>query len=364
MSVIVDYLHYCFIVLRRAPNLLTIFVPLLLACSIGSAQDRQAVIVAVGAEGSPEYGELFREWAGKWQQATDDGQAELVTIGLNSSATDRQQFETAVRQLSSQKSLEPVWIVLIGHGTFDGRVARFNLRGPDISAEELAEWISDAERPIAVINCSSCSSPFINAISGVDRVVISATKDGNESQFCRFGQFMAEAISGTDGDLDRDGQTSLLEAWLYASRRTDEFYESEGRLATEHSLLEDSGDRLGVRTNVFEGVRVKPTVDGKEKVDGNLARRWHLVRSPFERLLTPEERLNRDQIEVQLEELRNRRSEFDDADYLNALQELMLPLSMLYQQIEERAGRPARSTNAVSMIRELLVECYLINCSS
>ena len=36
------------------------------------------------------------------------------------------------------QSAEELWIVFIGHGTFDGRSAKFNLRGPDISADELA----------------------------------------------------------------------------------------------------------------------------------------------------------------------------------------------------------------------------------
>ena len=32
--------------------------------------------------------------------------------------------------------------MLIGHGTFDGKDAKFNLRGPDVSDEELAQWLA------------------------------------------------------------------------------------------------------------------------------------------------------------------------------------------------------------------------------
>ena len=49
----------------------------------------------------------------------------------------------------------PLWLVLIGHGTFDGKEARFNLRGPDLTATELALWLQPIRRPMAVIDTSS-----------------------------------------------------------------------------------------------------------------------------------------------------------------------------------------------------------------
>ena len=41
------------------------------------------------------------------------------------------------------------WLVFIGHGTYDGHAAKFNLRGPDISAEELAAALKPCQRPLA-----------------------------------------------------------------------------------------------------------------------------------------------------------------------------------------------------------------------
>ena len=74
---------------------------------------------------------------------------------------------------------EAVWLVLIGHGTYDGKEAKFNLRGPDVSDAELAEWLKACKRPLAVIDCSSSSAPFLNRLSGRDRVVITATRTGS-----------------------------------------------------------------------------------------------------------------------------------------------------------------------------------------
>ena len=50
-------------------------------------------------------------------------------------------------------------------------------------------------------------------------------------------------MAGQKADLDKDDQVSLLEAFLTASVRTAEFYEETSRLATEHALIDDNGDR-------------------------------------------------------------------------------------------------------------------------
>ncbi|MEZ6059326.1 MAG: hypothetical protein R3C19_03080 [Planctomycetaceae bacterium] len=303
--------------------------------------EHQHILVVVGANGTAEYGAAFREWADRWETAAAAGDARYHAIGLQDEPDDLQQFNRKLSEWSTIETTEPLWLVLIGHGTFDGRTARFNLDGPDLAAEDLAALLATSTRPVAVIDCSSSSSPFINGISGPGRAVVTATKDGNEIQFARFGGFLSEAIAGLDADVDRDGQTSLLEAWLFASRRTAEFYESEGRLATEHSLLEDSGDAKGSRAELFEGVRVKDNVKEPEKVDGRLARRWHLVRSSEERLLTAEERLRRDELEQQLESLRSRKSELADDVYMDTLESILLPLAVLYDQASQRSAPPA-----------------------
>jgi len=210
-------------------------------------------------------------------------------------------------------------------------MARFNLRGPDLSSEAAAELVESAKRPVIVINCSSCSAPFINVLSGPNRIVMTGTKDGNEIQFSRFGGYLADAFGGLDADIDRDGQTSLLEAWLHASRRTEQYYTSDGRLATEHSLLDDNGDQQGTRAELFDGVRVRQTVKDKLKVDGRLAKRSYLVRSQAERSLSPEQRTERDRLEEKLEQLRAGKSELSEPDYLKQLEQILIPLAKLYE---------------------------------
>ena len=313
------------------------FATLLLATwpAVSSADvERQHVLVAVGAEGSDEYGSMFRTWAERWKAAAASANAEIRIIGLDHQPADKPELTQALTEWSAISSAEPLWSVLIGHGTFDGRTARFNLRGPDITAVETAQLLEESRRPLALISCTSCSAPFINTMSGPDRVIITATKDGGQFQLSRLGDAMAEAVAGMEADLDRDGQVSLLEAWAFAVRRTDEYYSSRGQLATEHALLDDNGDRRGSRLSAFDGVQLK-TDAGISNPDGRLARRWHLVRSSEERRLTPNQRQRRDQLEIQLEQLQQQRDNYTEADYLDQLQAVLLPLARLYAESED-----------------------------
>lgn len=316
----------------------TILLLALFCSGLCSGQEQQHVIVVVGAEGTPEYGAMFAEWADQWEAGAAAGQTGLTVIGRDGGENSLQQLQQAFSETAGISTTEPLWLVLIGHGTFDGRVARFNLRGPDLSTTAAKELVANCQRPLVFINCSSCSAPFINALSGPDRTVITGTKDGGELQFCRFGGYLAAAIGDLEADIDRDGQTSLLEAWLFAVRRTEEYYQSDGRLATEHSLLDDSGDGLGIRAELFDGVRIRDSVKDKETLDGKQARRWHLIRSAAERSLTPEQRAERDRLEAELEKLRNRKPEFSEVEYLRQLEEILLPLARLYEQADGSAA--------------------------
>ena len=307
---------------------------------------KQQLILVIGAPGTEDYREAFSTWAARWKDAATRGNADCNVIGLDAPVesdtptapqmSDLQKLLDAIAAAAREKSDEPLWIVFLGHGTFDGRTASWNLNGPDITAEQLAERCQNLQRPLAVVACASCTAPFVNALSGENRVVVTATRDGNQIQYSRFGDAMSQAIGSLDADIDRDGQTSLMEAWLFASRRTAEFYKLDGRLATEHSLLDDNGDGQGVRSEIFDGDRVAENIQNPDQVDGRLATRWHLLRSDEEQKLTSEQRALRDQLEAEIELLRRKKNELPEAEYLSQLEQLLLPLAKLYQSLEKR----------------------------
>ena len=207
---------------------------------------RQTVILVVGASGEEEYGNLFRQSADRWEEVAKAAPIRLVRIGDTSleQPNDLAQLERTLAD-EPKDYPEPLWIVMLGHGTFDGRQAKFNLRGPDLTAEQLEQWIKPFQRTLIILNGASASSPFMNQLAGENRVVITSTKSGYQYNFARFGLFLSQTIGDAGADLDKDGQTSLLEAYLMASSRVDEFYRQESRLATEEALLDDNGDGLG-----------------------------------------------------------------------------------------------------------------------
>lgn len=297
-----------------------------------SNAERATVIVLVGAPGEEEYGRNFAEWAGALSKAAGKAGAKEVIIGVqtNNTAADRELFQQALATEPKDGAAE-LWLVLIGHGTFDGREAKFNLRSNDVAATELASWLQPFRRPLAVINAASASAPFLQKLSGTNRVVLTATRSGSEVNYARFGQFFSAAVGDLEADLDKDGQTSLLEAFLMASRRVKEFYELEGRLATEHALLDDNGDGFGTPPDWFRGVRaVKSAKDGAA-LDGFRAHQFHLIRSEAERKLSPETRARRDTIEFSISKLRETKRALPEEVYYEKLEALLLDLARLYE---------------------------------
>lgn len=294
--------------------------------------NQPAVILAVGAAGEEDFGKDFAAWAGLWKKATDQAGAKCVVIGLGptNTVTDLVTLKEAISAESSESTAE-LWLVLLGHGTFDGREAKFNLRGPDLAATELAEWLKPFRRQLVIVNCASSSSPFINALSAPGRAIVTATRSGHEQNYARFGGYLAKSISDPAADLDKDAQTSLLEAFVMASRRVAEFYDTEGRLATEHALLDDNGDSLGTSADWFRGVRAIKKPEGGAAVDGLRAHQIHLVRSPQEQEMPPELRARRDSLESALARLRDEKKALSDDEYYRRLELLMTELAALYE---------------------------------
>lgn len=322
--------------------MLSLSTLLLMASLWTAAELPPRVIVVVGAAGSAEFGDQFKTWAERWKAAADQGGAECQVIGLTeqpSGTSDRQTLLDRLGRLAESNadspSVSPLWLVLIGHGTFDGKTARFNLRGPDLSAAELAAALLPLPSRVAVINCTSASGPFVNALSAPGRVVVTATRSGSESNFARFGDGFSSALLDQAADLDKDEQVSLLEAFLAAAAKVREFYADAGRLATEHPLLDDNGDRLGTPADWFEGVVAVKSAKSGARPDGSFASQWTLVRSAVEQELPAEIRARRDQLELELAKLRAQKGKRTEDEYLDLIEPVLLELSRLTQGLDQ-----------------------------
>lgn len=296
-----------------------------------------AMLVVVGAAGEKGFGEQFLVWAERLRSGLKGIDFEMID-GTRSEGEDSDQDRRAVlswvRDVRHATAKER-WLVMIGHGTNDASGAKFNLRGDDLTPAMLAQAMKEggaigdgASVPVwVVVNCSSSSAPFLNALSGANRIVISATKSGAEQNFSRFGDYFTQALIDPKSDLDHDRGVSVLEAFLAASGKVQEFYRDEDRLATEQALLDDNGDQRGTPASFFRGIRAVQSAANQAELDGRLARRVGLV--SFESLgpVDPVRKAEQAGIEIEIENLRREKGTMVEAEYYDKLEELMLRLA-------------------------------------
>jgi len=291
---------------------------------------RRSIMVVVGASGEEEFGKAFRESAERWHTAF---QSEDFLL-LDGSDPEKKETNNHLQQIldwlsrpSVDERLQERWLVLIGHGTNDRTAAKFNLKGPDISADAISKAISKVNAKWLIIDCSSSSGPFINALSGPNRVVITGTKSGSEQNYARFGEFLSKSIADPSTDLDHDDGVSILEAFLAASNRVVQFYENEGRLASEQALLDDNGDSRGTPAAFYRGARpVKAPANGL-KLDGAFASRILVTSFGVPDKRSIEQRTLADSLAEQIELVRARKKEMADDDYYQELERLFLEIA-------------------------------------
>ena len=89
----------------------------------GMGSARPKVLIVVGAAGAAEYGSNFVRQAELWQAACAKAKCDQTTLGLEVVRTnDFDQFK-ATLESEAKEGPAPLWLVLIGHGTHDGKDA-------------------------------------------------------------------------------------------------------------------------------------------------------------------------------------------------------------------------------------------------
>ncbi|MEZ6138448.1 MAG: hypothetical protein R3C53_26495 [Pirellulaceae bacterium] len=332
----------CFVHRQLLQVLGGVVVALLLPGCVVQAQEpptldaTDRVLVVVGAAGADEYTGEFSQWADAWRQLAMANQWEFQVIGEQTQDVPPTALDALKAAIADHKDVETrLWIVLLGHGTYAKGIAKFNLVGPDVSAGDLKRWLTAVRSEVVIVNCSSASAPFLPELSGPKRVVVTATRAGTETNYARFGKYLAAAIGNPQADIDHDDSVSLLEAYLAATAATERFYFDEARLATEHALLEDNGDRIGTPGDFFQGVHpVRSSQEGKV-ADGRRAARIILYTSDEVPKLTPEQVKERETIETAIDQLRQQKSVLAEEEYYRQLEELLLRLARLYKSTDQ-----------------------------
>src|ERR1035438_3131699 len=240
------------------PSILLVRLLALLFLAALAAPAATFYVTISGLGGEADYDQRFKMWA----QDIDSSLKKAGTPDPNVFtliAPTREQIRTRFASLaSSVKATDNLVVVLIGHGTFDGVDYKFNLPGPDITGAELSTLLDrvPSARQLVVVTTSS-SGGSIEFLRKPNRIVVAATKAGSEKNATIFARYWAEALREPSADTDKNESVSALEAFRYAQRKTKEFFDTQKRLATEHSVFEDTGKGTGVAAAENPPLRVR-----------------------------------------------------------------------------------------------------------
>jgi hypothetical protein len=281
-----------------------------------------------GLGGEADYEQRFKMWAEDIDSSMKKagGDAQVITMVAPKRDEIRARFAALTQQM---KPTDALVLVLIGHGTYDGLEYKFCVPGSDITGTELAGLLDRLPgQKQLVVNATSSSGGSIEALRRPTRVVIAATKSGSEKNATVFGRYWAEALRDPAADSDKNEAISALEAFNYAQTKTTEFFDTQKRLATEHSVLEDTGKGEGER---------KPSADNGE---GKLAQSFTVVRlganaaaarDPAKRALLD----RKEQLEQAIDKLKYEKAAMPAAEYKRQLTQLLVDLAKTQEALEK-----------------------------
>jgi hypothetical protein len=302
------------------------------------------LLILVGLAGDPEHGELFHKWGGELAEAAGRlgvpadhvvylvDQTQEGDKNVTGKATVDEIGKTFDRFAKQATPEDAVYVVLIGHGSWDGKTAKFNLPGPDISGADFnAQFRKLPTKQIVFVDTTSASGPFLNELSAPGRTIITATRNGAENYSTLFGGYFVDALTGDEADADKNRKVSMLEAFQFAKAAVQRAYEKEGLLSTEHAMLDDNGDKAGSADPSTNGP------DGKVAsllAIGSAADAAALPTDPKLRALVLEQR----ELEHRVESLRLLKESMDPAKYQSELEKLVTDLALKTREIRSLEG--------------------------
>ena len=310
----------------------------LLALCVGpaAAQGRYALIVS-GASGGAAYAAQYERWCRDLSTVLVDRfkfDPSAVTLLLDSPQPDLAATAANVRRLFTSlrdrtTGDDLVLVILVGHGTFDGIDAKFNLVGPDLESADWAAVLRPLRGRLVVVNTSSASFPFLERLAAPRRIVITATDSAAQRFDTVFPEYFIRALTDAASDLDKNARISIWEAFWGASDGVRRHYRQRGLLPTERALLDDTADGMGKDiTNPGE--------------DGSYASRTYLDDGPSTAASTDEVLLRllqrRAMLMGEVDELTIRRKFLPPDEYAREFERVMIELARVSQDIRRRAG--------------------------
>jgi hypothetical protein len=282
----------------------------LLAASGGVWASTVTVVIS-GLGGNEQYTEQFNQYATSIaEEARRVAASPQDVILVRGDAAKKNVIVSLLENLPVSNSPEVFVMYLIGHGSIDNQQFKFNIPGPDITGEELAEALANlnASQQLVVIS-SSASGAMLETLAAPNRVVITATKNGKEKNAVRFTEYMVNALTDTAADLNKNESISAQEMFSYAQSATENYYTKEKLLAPEHARI------AGELADQIEVARYGVLLEKKDDIAPALLAR-------------------RQSLSNEINSLKARKDEVDEDTYFDTLQELMLELADIQRSID------------------------------
>ena len=294
------------------------------------------VLVVTGVAGDDEHAQRFHKWASTIVDAAKK-RGGVPEANVTYLAEKPDQDPTRIRGRSTKESVEKafadiaararpndeVFVLLIGHGSFDGRQSAFNLPGPDLTATDYAALLAKLQtQRVAFVNTASASGGFLAALAGPGRTIVTATKTGGERNETRFPSYFVEAFEDNAADSDRNGRVSVFEAFEYARTKVAKSYEQQGLILTEHAALDDGNQGKLAATLFLESDRSRAAAAAT-------------IADPALRALIEQQRA----LEDQIGQLKLRQTGMDATQYEQQMEKLLVDLAVKTRAIRELEGK-------------------------
>ncbi|HEV2136107.1 MAG TPA: hypothetical protein VGR47_17850 [Terracidiphilus sp.] len=306
-------------------------IALLLAAIFAIAAQARAAsyyVIVAGLGGEPDYVQRFTADANELDRTFKaSGELAHVFTLTGQNATAAQFRATMITVASQAKPDDDFTLVLIGHGSYDGTEYKFNLAGPDLTAAEIATMCDRiAARHQLIVDTTSASGGAVPALERPGRAVIAATKSGTEKNATVFARYWVEALQDSSSDTDKSDSISAMEAFIYAAKKTAEFYDSQKRLATEHAVFNDSGAGSPVReAGNGQGMLMSSftllRLGSSQEAANNSAKRPLLEK--------------KEQLEQKIDMLKYQKAAMDPADYKKQLTAALVDLAKVQEALDQ-----------------------------
>ncbi len=273
-------------------------------------------VIVGGLGGEPDYEQRFASYVSDLEQIARKLTSEPARVtALSGKAATRGAIQSALEKLARTASpADALAVFLIGHGSWDGAAYKFNIPGPDLTHEELANLLDriPAKRQL-LVNTTSSSGVCAEKLARPERVVVTATRSGGERNATVFARYWVEALRDPAADTDKNESISALEAFRYAEDKVKKFYSDQQRLATEHPRLEGSLASSFVLARLGDSAAA--------------------AADPARRKLLAQ----REGLEHQIDALKLRKSALPPEQYKKELERLLVELARVQEAIESGA---------------------------